>query len=251
MSEEALKRDEKPLAGATAFITGGGSGIGRATALALARRGADVALMGRRADRLRETAARVKELGRRASVSAGDVGSPFAVTAAVSSCRDELGDPEIAVAAAGVNAWGALHELTPEALRSALAINVEGVANLARVVVPSMVDRRRGKFVVIASDNGRVPEPEGSGYVASKFGVVGFALSLSRELYRTGVSVHILEPGCVDTEWYEGDEDVPRERMLSAADVAELVAFVTTLPNRIVLEELLVLPRGLLAEPWA
>jgi NADP-dependent 3-hydroxy acid dehydrogenase YdfG len=117
-------------------------------------------------------------------------------------------------------------------------------------VVPAMVKRGGGKLIVIASDNGRVPEAEGSGYVASKFGSVGFALSLSRELYRTGVSVHILEPGCVDTEWYEDDDDAPRDRMLSADDVAHLILFLAKLPAHMVLEELMVLPRGLLAEPW-
>jgi 3-oxoacyl-[acyl-carrier protein] reductase len=250
MSNHPIVHGDATLEGSTALVTGAGSGIGKAAALALARQGADVVLMGRRLHRLREAGDQVAALGRRAFVSAGDVGSPDDVEAAVARSRDELGPPQVVVASAGVNAWGALDELTPESLREALATNVEGVANVARAVVPSMVERGHGKFIVIASDNGRVPEPEGSGYVASKFGAVGFSLSLSRELYRTGVSVHILEPGCVDTEWYEGDDDVPRERMLSPEDVAELVVFLATLPTRIVLEELMVLPRGLLADPW-
>ena len=85
---------------------------------------------------------------------------------------------------------------------------------------------------MIASDNGRRAEAEGAGYVASKFGAVGLALSLSQELYGSGVGVHVIEPGCVDTEWYGNDEgEVPRDRMLSADDVAYLALFLATLPN--------------------
>jgi NADP-dependent 3-hydroxy acid dehydrogenase YdfG len=162
-----------------------------------------------------------------------------------------LGPVGLAVANAGVNAWGELDTLPPEALRAALATNVEGVANLARAVVPGMRRRETGKFLVIASDNGRRAEAEGAGYVASKFGAVGLALSLSQELYGSGVGVHVIEPGCVDTEWYGSDEgDVPRERMLSADDVAYLALVLATLPNAIVLEESLLVPRGLLVDPW-
>jgi NADP-dependent 3-hydroxy acid dehydrogenase YdfG len=132
----------------------------------------------------------------------------------------------------------------------ALATNVEGVVNVARVLVPEMRERGRGKLIVIASDNGRRPESEGSAYVASKFAAVGFALSLSQELYASGVGVHVIEPGCVDTDWYPADEDAPREKMLSADDVALAVLFLATLPSQIVLEELLLIPRALLVEPW-
>jgi NADP-dependent 3-hydroxy acid dehydrogenase YdfG len=169
---------------------------------------------------------------------------------AVARTADKLGTVTIGVANAGVNAWADLDDLTPDALRTALATNVEGVANLARSVVPAMRERGQGKLIVIASDNRRRPEPGGSGYVASKFGAVGLSLSLSQELYGTGVSVHVVEPGCVDTEWYMAEEESPRERMLSADDVALVALFLATLPSHIVLEEVMVLPRGLLAEPW-
>jgi 3-oxoacyl-[acyl-carrier protein] reductase len=169
----------------------------------------------------------------------------------VVQAEEMLGPIGVAVANAGVNAWGDLDSLPPEALRSALATNVEGVANLARSVVPGMRRRGTGKFIVVASDNGRRAEAGGAGYVASKFGAVGLTLSLSQELYGSGVGVHVVEPGCVDTEWYGAEEaDVPRERMLTTDDVAYLVVFLATLPNDIVLEESLLVPRGLLVDPW-
>jgi NADP-dependent 3-hydroxy acid dehydrogenase YdfG len=155
------------------------------------------------------------------------------------------------VAAAGVNAWADIADLDPASLRAALSTNVEGVANVFRAALPAMRAARRGKLVVIASDNGRRPEPGGAGYVASKFGAVGLALSISQELHAAGIGVHVVEPGCVNTPWYPSDEEAPRERMLHPDDVALAVLFLVTLPEHIVLEELLLVPRDLLVNPWA
>jgi NAD(P)-dependent dehydrogenase (short-subunit alcohol dehydrogenase family) len=250
-TRDLIARFEGSLEGQVAVVTGAGSGIGRACAEAFARCGADVALMGRREPALEETAGLVEAAGRRALVLTADVGDATAVLDAVTRADSELGAASVAVANAGVNAWGELDELTPAMLREALATNVEGVANLARAVVPGMRERGAGKLLVVASDNGRRAEPGGGGYVASKFAAVGLTLSLSQELYAAGIGVHVLEPGCVDTDWYGADEDdVPRDKMLRADDVAYLAVVLATLPPSIVLEEALLLPRGLLVEPW-
>ena len=247
---DPIARYRGALDGRTALVTGAGSGIGRAVAVAFARAGADTVLVGRRATPLEETAARVGAVGRRALALAVDVADAAATVQAVERATAEMSAPDIAVANAGTNAWADLDELTPRALRDALATNVEGVANVARAVVPAMRAARLGKILVIASDNGRRPEPGGSGYVASKFGAVGLALSLSAELLPDGIGVHVLEPGCVDTEWYDGDEDAPRVRMLRPDDVALVALFLATLPPTIVLDEVLLLPRDLQLEPW-
>ena len=247
---DPMDRYAGALSGAVGFVTGAGSGIGRATAVALAAAGADVALVGRRVDALTETAALVEARGRRALTLPADVADARAIEAAATDATRSLGPVDIVVANAGVNAWADLDDLTPETLRSALATNVEGIANVTRAIVPGMRERSSGHVIVVASDNGRRAEAGGSGYVASKFAAVGFALSLSQELYGSGVSVHVIEPGCVDTEWYPAEEDAPRERMLSAEDVALVALFLATLPPHVILEEVMVLPRGLLAEPW-
>jgi NADP-dependent 3-hydroxy acid dehydrogenase YdfG len=246
----ALARYAGALDGQVALVTGAGSGIGRAIAVAFAAAGADVALVGRREASLRETAAFVRT-GRRAVEIPADVTDAAALVAAVARATAELGAPAIAVAAAGVNAWATIDALEPAALAAALATNVAGVAHLARAVLPGMRARRAGKLIVVASDNGRRPEAGGGAYVASKFGAVGFALSIAQELHADGVNVHIVEPGCVDTPWYLPEEEAPRERMLAPEDVALGVLFLATLPGHIVLEELLLVPRDLLVEPWA
>jgi NADP-dependent 3-hydroxy acid dehydrogenase YdfG len=79
---------------------------------------------------------------------------------------------------------------------------------------------------------------------------VGLSLSVAQELYAEGVSIHVIEPGCVNTEWYAPDEAAPRDRMLSPQDVAYVALFLATLPAGVIVEELMMLPRGLLANPW-
>ncbi len=164
---ELIGRFAGSLDGEVVVVTGAGSGIGRACAESFARCGADVALIGRRADALGQTAGLVAAAGRRALVTPADVGDADHLADAIARVNAELGVVSVAVANAGVNAWGELVELTPNALRRALVTNVEGVANLARAVVPAMRSHGAGKLLVVASDNGRRAEPGGSGYVAS------------------------------------------------------------------------------------
>lgn len=250
-TRDALARYAGALGGRVALVTGAGSGIGRAAALALAAAGADVALLGRRPEPLRQVAALVSGFGRRAAVCPVDVTDAPALEAAVRDAAAALGPAEVIVAAAGVNAWADIADLDPATLRFALATNVEGVANVVRAALPAMRAAGRGKVIVVASDNGRRPEPGGGGYVASKFGAVGLALSVSAELHAAGINVHVVEPGCVDTPWYPPDEETPRERMLHPDDVALAILFLATLPGHVVLEELLLVPRDLLVRPWA
>lgn len=247
---QLLSRFDGALEDRSAVVTGAGSGIGRAVSIAFARAGADVALMGRRQERLEETANEVRAAGRNAVVLPIDVRDDHAVRDAVASSSEAIGPADIAVANAGANGWGDVDEQTASLLRDALAVNIEGVANLVRATVPAMRERGFGKVIVVASDNGRRPEAGGSAYVASKFGAVGLSLSVAQELYASGIGVHVLEPGCVDTDWYPPGEDAPRDRMLSADDVAYVALFLASLPSSIVVEEVMMLPRGLLVTPW-
>ena len=247
---QLLSRFDGALEDRSAVVTGAGSGIGRAVSIAFARAGADVALMGRRQERLEETANEVRAAGRNAVVLPIDVRDDHAVRDAVASASEGIGPASIAVANAGANGWGDVDEQTASLLRDALAVNIEGVANLVRATVPAMRERGFGKVIVVASDNGRRPEAGGSAYVASKFGAVGLSLSVAQELYASGIGVHVLEPGCVDTDWYPPGEDAPRDRMLSADDVAYVALFLASLPSSIVVEEVMMLPRGLLVTPW-
>jgi NADP-dependent 3-hydroxy acid dehydrogenase YdfG len=249
-STELIDRFARTLDGTAAVVTGAGSGIGRAVSIAFAGAGADVALLGRRRDALEATAEAVSATGRRSVVLPVDVRDDDAVRSAVAAADEAIGPTGVAVASAGSNGWADVAQQSPDLVRNALEVNVEGVANLIRATVPSMRERRSGKLLVIASDNGRRPEAGGSAYVASKFAAVGLSLSIAQELYADGIGVHVIEPGCVDTDWYPPDEDAPRDRMLAADDVAYVALFLATLPSSVVVEELMVHPRGLLVAPW-
>ncbi len=247
---QLLSRFDDALEGQSAIVTGAGSGIGRAISIAFARAGANLALIGRRRERLEATAKDVTAAGVRVVVLPVDVRDDRAVQGAIAAAGEEIGPVGIAVANAGANGWGEISEQTADLVRNALEVNVEGVANVVRAVVPTMRERGFGKLIVVSSDNGRRPEAGGSAYVASKFAAVGLSLSIAQELYASGVGVHVIEPGCVDTEWYAPEEAAPRDRMLSTDDVAYVALFLATLPSSIVVEELMMLPRGLLVEPW-
>jgi 3-oxoacyl-[acyl-carrier protein] reductase len=245
-----LARFEGALEGTSAIVTGAGSGIGRAVSIAFARAGANVALMGRRREALEATAEGVTAAGARAVVLPVDVRDVDAVRSAVDTAGRQIGPASFAVANAGANGWAEIEEQTPALLRNALEVNVEGVANLIRATVPAMREHGFGKVIVVSSDNGRRPEAGGSAYVASKFAAVGLSLSIAQELYADGVGVHVIEPGCVDTDWYPAEEEAPRDRMLTADDVAYVTLFLATLPPSVIVEELMMLPRGLLVAPW-
>jgi NAD(P)-dependent dehydrogenase (short-subunit alcohol dehydrogenase family) len=245
-----LARFEGAMEGGSAVVTGAGSGIGRAVSRAFARAGADVAVLGRRRDPLEATAEEVRAAGRRAVVLTADVSDAEAVEAAVATAAEAIGPAGVVVANAGANGWGEIGEQTPELVRTALRVNVEGVANLVRASVPAMRRLGGGKILVVSSDNGRRAEAGGSAYVASKFGAVGLSLSIAQEMYADGIGVHVIEPGCVDTDWYPAEEEAPRERMLTADEVAYVALFLATLPRGIVMEEVMMLPRGLLVAPW-
>jgi 3-oxoacyl-[acyl-carrier protein] reductase len=245
-----LARFEGSLTGTSALVTGAGSGIGRAISVAFASAGADVALLGRRRQRLEDTAGLVRAQGRRGVVLPTDVVDDEAVGRAVAAAADQIGPATIVVANAGVNGWGEIEEQTPGLVREALQVNIEGVANVVRATVPAMREHGFGKILVVSSDNGRRAEAGGSAYVASKFGAVGLSLSMAQELYGDGIGVHVIEPGSVDTDWYAADAEPPRERMLSADDVAYVALFLATLPGTVVLEEVLLVPRGLLIASW-
>lgn len=187
------------FAGKVAWVTGGGSGIGRALAEEFARSGADVAVSGRRADKLEDTCAAIRSAGRRALAVPCDVTEDDAVRDAVAHVVAEFGRLDVAVANAGFSVMGRLEDLTEDEWRRQIDINVLGVVRTARHALPEL-RKHGGRLALIGSVSGHLCIPRSSAYSASKFAVRAIGLTLSQELAGTGVSCTTLHPGFVESE---------------------------------------------------
>jgi len=185
--------------GQVVWITGGGSGIGRALAMEFAHQGADVAVSGRRSERLEEVVAGLRGLGRRAFAVACDVGDDANVGAAVASVIAQLGRLDVAVANAGFSVMGRLEKLSEAEWQHQIDTNVLGVVRTIRHALPEL-RKTRGRMVLIGSVSGQLCIPSSSAYSASKFAVRAIGLTLAQELSGSGVTCTTIHPGFVESE---------------------------------------------------
>lgn len=179
-------------------ITGASSGIGRATALEMARRGANVVLAARRADRLEEVAAQCHALGVQAVPVATDVTNP-------EECRrliEKAGPVDVLVNSAGFAILGPLVEARPEDLRAMMETNYHGTVYCTQAVLPQMLERRSGTIVNVSSIMGVMGVAGMVGYSATKFALNGFSEALRDEVLGSGVKVALVCPATTDTEFF-------------------------------------------------
>jgi len=173
------------------LLTGATGGLGRAIAEALAGRGAELSLSGRKREALEQLAAELPGDGHR--VLPADLGE----LGAAEKLAAEAGAVDVLVANAGLPGSGRLQELTPELLARTLRVNLEAPMLLAQALEPSMVERGQGHMVFISSLSGKSATPLSSIYNATKFGLRGFALGLRADLDRLGVGVSLVSPGTI------------------------------------------------------
>lgn len=235
------------LAGKTVLITGGGSGIGAATAVALAEAGCKVGISGRREARLTETASRFK--GEPAiQHCACDVGDRDSVKNLFDWAATNLGQIDILINSAGVNtAKRTFAELSPDDWDKLLRINATGAYNTMYAVMPQMRERKDGLIINVASIAAlRSSMLGGVAYNASKYAMRALGLSVNNEFYEEGIRVTTIHPGEVDTPILEARPspvtDEHRARMLKAEDVAATIVMVAALPPRANVTELTIKP---------
>ncbi len=193
----------RSLANEVVVITGASSGIGRATALELAREGARLVLAARRTSALELLARECEGLGAQALVVPTDVTDADAVARLARAAIEHFGWIDTWVNNAGVHATGDFENMPEEVFRRVMETNFEGVVNGARAVLPHFRTRRRGVLVNVSSLYGAVTGPYLTAYCASKHAVRGFSASLRQELARTGVRVSTVLPAVVDTPIWE------------------------------------------------
>ena len=228
-----------------AVITGAGSGVGAATARALAKQGWRVALIGRRREALEKVAAEIPG----ALVCPCDIGDPDAVAAMGARVLADFGTLEVLVNAAGTNApQRALEVLSLADYRAMMDTNLNGAYYCVQAFLPQMRARGSGTIVNIVSDAGKAASPKaGPGYVMSKFGMAGLTQAINAEERSRGVRACGIFPGDIDTPILDRRPVPPdaeaRARMMQPEDIAECVLLAINLPSRVIVEEMLVRPR--------
>lgn len=192
------------LAGKTAFITGASAGIGRALALEFAREGTDVAVAARRLELLEKLARDIEGLGRKALPLQCDVTREEEVRAAVAAAVARFGGLDIAVANAGFGVVGPVESLSTDDFRRQFDTNVFGVLHTVKAAVPEL-QKSRGRLALVGSVSGHVTVPGTAAYSMSKYAVHSLAEALFHELAPRGVSVTLISPGFIESEFRRVD----------------------------------------------
>ena len=226
------------ISGKTALITGAGRGIGRATAIAFAKEGINVGLVGRTLENLQKVAEELKAYDVKVAMATADVANNDSIIAAVESIRAELGAIDILVNNAGISKFGKFLELTPEEWTNIVDVNVKGVYYTTRAVLPEMIERQTGDIINISSTAGQKGAPITSAYSASKAAVIGMSESLMLEVRKHNIRVVTLTPSTVATDMAVELQltDGNPEKVMQAEDLAELMVAQLKLHPRVVLK---------------
>ena len=235
----SIPSDGAPL---TVLITGASSGIGRATGLELAGRGAQLVLMSRGRESLEEAAAEMRAAGAaEVVVCAGDVTEEDQVRAAVAAATGRFGRLDVVVHSAQVMAYGTVEQVPREVYETVVDTALHGTANLARVVLPVFREQHAGHLAVVNSLLGNITAPFMGSYVAAKWGQLGLVRTLQLETRdEPGISISIVQPGGVNTPIYSqaaswvGSTGRPPPPVYSPFRVARSVLSTLDRPRRVV-----------------
>jgi clavulanate-9-aldehyde reducatase len=242
------------LEGRVAAITGASSGIGEATALALAREGAAVALGARRRERLDELAGKIEAAGGRALALEVDVTDESQARSFVETAKEQLGGLSILLNNAGLMLLGPVEGADTADWRRMVEVNLLGLLWCTHAALPLMREGGGGDIVNVSSVAGRRSDAGAAVYNLTKWGVTAFSEALRQEALHAGIRVTCVEPGFVETELQGHNDPAVRERIetmrerigevLRAEDIADAILYAVSRPSHVALNEILVRPTG-------
>jgi NADP-dependent 3-hydroxy acid dehydrogenase YdfG len=241
------------LEGRVAAVTGASSGIGEATAVALAREGASVALAARRADRLEALVGRIESDGGKALAVGADVADESQARGFVERANGELGRLDVLVNNAGVMLLGPVEGADTEDWRRMIDVNLLGLLYCTHAALPIMREGGGGYIVNVSSVAGRSANAGSAVYNLTKFGVTAFSEALRQEALHSNIRVSVVEPGFVATELQghnvnpvvqEGIEKMREQigEVLEAEDIADAIVYAVSRPERVAINEILIRP---------
>ena len=227
------------LKGKKAIITGGSRGLGKATALAFAKEGIDVAITGRNEKSLQETVAELKALGVNATYALFNVGNYEEVQKGIKSIIADFGSVDILVNNAGIAAFGSLNDMKVDQWSEIIQTNVMGMYFVTKEVLPYLIEKNEGDIFNVASTAGLNGNANTSAYSASKFAVIGMSESLMKEVRKNNIRVCTLTPSTIASDMSielgianNNSED----SVLQPEDLAELIVAGLKLPRRAMLK---------------
>lgn len=222
------------LKGKNALVTGGGRGLGKAVAVALANEGVNVGITGRNEESLKTTVAELEKLGVKAAYSVFDVEEMAQVEQGVASIASQLGSIDILINNAGVGDFGSFEEMPVETWEKVMKVNLFGVYYVAKAALPYLKQNKEGDIVNVASTAGLKGAPNMSAYCASKAAVISLSQSLMAELRKFNIRVITLTPSTIATDMsIEGGlTDGNPEKVLQPEDFAEWVRDILKMNRR-------------------
>lgn len=226
------------IKGTKAIITGGSRGLGKATAIALAKEGVDVAITGRNENTLKETVAELKALGVNATYAKFDVSNYEDVKTGIKSIISTLGSVDILVNNAGIATFGSFNDMPVNEWSQIIQTNLMGLYYVTKEVLPYLLEKNKGDIINVASTAGLSGNANISAYSASKFAVIGLSESLMKEVRKNNIRVCTLTPSTIATDMALelGITDGNEDKVLQPEDFAELIVAGLKLPRRAMLK---------------
>lgn len=231
------------LSGKVALITGGGRGIGRAIAIELAKEGVNIIVCARTKFDVEKVADQIKGSGGKAVAIKADVSSEIDVRNLISKSMKKFGRIDILINNAGVGSFAPVSDLSVKDFDTMWKTNMRGVFLCTKMVLQSMIERKSGDIVNIASLAGRNAFEGGAGYCATKWALIGFSRCLMLEVRKHNIRVITICPGSVATSFSKGiNRKKNNSRIPTAEDIAQIVVDALKMPQNVMMSEIDVRP---------